>query len=130
METVPHNPDSATGTAGAAGAGAAAVASSGAPADGATASSGAPVASHRVPLLELITKASCHLCEDARDVVAGIAGELGLPWQEVSIDDNAELTARYGEEIPVVMVDGIQRDFWHIDPVRLRKILLRAREVR
>ena len=45
---------------------------------------------------------------------------------EISLDGNAELTARYGEEIPVVLVDGIQRDFWQIDPVRLRTILERA----
>lgn len=78
------------------------------------------------PRLELVTRAGCHLCDDARAVVEEVAGGLGLPWHEVNIDGNAELVARYGEEIPVVLVDGIQRDFWHIDPVRLRSILSRA----
>jgi len=76
-----------------------------------------------VPRLELITKAGCHLCEDARGVVAGVASELGLAWSEVGIDGDAPLLARYAEEIPVVLVDGVQRDFWHIDPIRLRTIL-------
>lgn len=80
----------------------------------------------KVPLLELVTKDGCHLCEAAVGVVDEVAAELGLPWQEVRIDDDAELTARYGEEVPVVLVDGIQRDFWQIDPVRLRGILARA----
>jgi len=59
-------------------------------------------------------------------VVAEVAAEFGLDWQERLIDDDADLTARYGEEIPVVLVDGVPRDFWHIDPVRLRGILARA----
>lgn len=80
----------------------------------------------RVPLLELVTKAGCHLCDDAREVVAQVAGGLGLSWSELSLDGNAALTARYGEEVPVVLVDGIQRDFWQIDPLRLRTILERA----
>ena len=80
----------------------------------------------RIPLLELITKASCHLCDDARTVVSGVAAELGLPWTERQIDGDEDLTARYGEEIPVVLVDGIQRDFWHVDPVRLESVLRQA----
>lgn len=79
-----------------------------------------------VPVVELLTRGGCHLCEDARSVVADVTGSLGLLWQEVDIDDDAELTARYGEEIPVVLVDSIQRDFWQIDPLRLRSILSRA----
>ena len=81
----------------------------------------------RIPLLELITKASCHLCDDARTVVSAVAAGLGLAWTERQIDGDEDLAARYGEEIPVVLVDGIQRDFWHIDPVRLESILRRAR---
>ncbi|MGA7207165.1 MAG: glutaredoxin family protein [Specibacter sp.] len=84
-----------------------------------------PPAAH-APKLELITKAGCHLCAAAQDVVSGVAAELGLAWMEISLDGDAALTARYGEEIPVVLVDGVQRDFWHIDPVRLRAVLLRA----
>lgn len=76
--------------------------------------------------VELLTRAGCHLCEEARAVVAEVAGGLGLPWHEVDIDGDAALTARYGEEIPVVLVDGVQRDFWQIDPVRLRTILARS----
>lgn len=80
----------------------------------------------RVPRLELVTKEGCHLCDDAREVLTQVAGGLGLDWSELSLDGDAALTARYGEEIPVVLVDGIQRDFWQIDPVRLRTILERA----
>ena len=86
----------------------------------------APAAPAGTPDLALVTKSGCHLCADARDVVAAVAVELKLPWRELSIDNDPELARRYGEEIPVVLVDGVQRDFWHIDPARLRKVLGRA----
>ncbi|MGP9500990.1 glutaredoxin family protein [Specibacter sp. AOP5-B1-6] len=92
------------------------------PADGAA----GPKTGAGEPLLELVTRAGCHLCDDARAVVTEVAGALGMSWSEVSIDDDPELSARFGEEVPVVLVDGVQRDFWHIDPNRLRSVLGRA----
>ncbi|MFD1213855.1 glutaredoxin family protein [Arthrobacter sp. GCM10027362] len=74
--------------------------------------------------LVLLTKPGCHLCEAARRTVAAVAGELGLPWAERSILEDPALEARFAEEVPVVMIDGVQRDFWHIDPARLRRLLL------
>ena len=42
------------------------------------------------------------------------------------MDAVPELRERYAEEIPVVLVDGIQRDFWKIDEARLERVLQRA----
>ncbi|MEH0108531.1 glutaredoxin family protein [Tersicoccus sp. MR15.9] len=77
----------------------------------------------RSPEVVLLTRPGCHLCDDARAVVADVTASLGLDWTERSIDGDAEATARFGEEIPVVLIDGVQRDFWRIDPVRLRRLL-------
>jgi hypothetical protein len=77
----------------------------------------------RLPKLSLITKPDCHLCQDAREVVGRVAADLGLAWEERSIDDDAGLAERFAEEIPVVMIDGVQRDFWKIDESRLRRLL-------
>jgi hypothetical protein len=78
------------------------------------------------PEVVLITKANCHLCADARDVVGRVTAGLGLEWSEQSIDDDAGLRERYAEEIPVLLVDGVQRDFWRIDEARLVRTLRRA----
>ena len=76
---------------------------------------------HRITLL---AKPGCHLCEDARDVIARVAGELGVPWEEVSIETSAELQEKYWEMIPVTLVDGVQHDFWRVSEDRLRRALL------
>jgi glutaredoxin len=75
------------------------------------------------PRVTLYGKPGCHLCEDAREVVAEICGELGVEWVEVSILDDEELFRRFGEQIPVTYVDGKQHDFWRVDPGRLRAAL-------
>ncbi len=71
----------------------------------------------------LYTRPRCHLCDVARATVADVCGELGESFVELDISDDAELTARYGEEVPVTMVDGRQHDFWRVDPDRLRAAL-------
>jgi glutaredoxin len=73
--------------------------------------------------LVLLTKPGCHLCQAARETVERVAGELGVSWEEKNILEEPELERRFAEEIPVVMIDGVQRDFWHIDPERLRRLL-------
>ena len=78
------------------------------------------------PTVVLITKADCHLCEEARRTVGRVAAELGLEWSEEQVDQQPELRERYAEEIPVVLVDGVQRDFWKIDEARLERVLQRA----
>jgi hypothetical protein len=78
------------------------------------------------PEVVLITRADCHLCADARDAVERVTASLGLGWTEQQVDDRPELRERYAEEIPVVLVDGIQRDFWKIDEVRLERVLQRV----
>jgi hypothetical protein len=78
------------------------------------------------PEIVLITKADCNLCADARDAVGRVTAALGLEWTEQPVDQLPELRERYAEEIPVVLVDGIQRDFWKIDEIRLERVLQRA----
>jgi hypothetical protein len=78
------------------------------------------------PRVVLITKADCHLCEEARDAVGRVTALLGLEWTEESVDNQPDLRDRYAEEIPVVLVDGVQRDFWKIDEIRLERVLQRA----
>lgn len=73
--------------------------------------------------LVLLTRPDCHLCDDARSVVSRVAAELHIPWQEQDISGDTALEDRFSEEVPVVMIDGVQRDFWRIDEARLRRLL-------
>lgn len=84
---------------------------------------GAAAAAARPVRITLIGKPGCHLCEDARAVVARVAAETGVAWEERSILDDPALAERYAEEIPVTLVDGRQHDYWRVDEGRLRAAL-------
>ena len=73
----------------------------------------------------LIGKPGCHLCDDARAVVAQVCGETGDTWAELSILDDPALAAEHWDRIPVVLVDGQPHDFFRVDPARLRAALAR-----
>lgn len=71
----------------------------------------------------LYSRPGCHLCDDARAVIERVCAELGEAYDEVSILDDPALLERYGEEIPVTLVDGRQHDFFRVDADRLRAAL-------
>ena len=73
--------------------------------------------------VRLVGKPGCHLCEDARAVVARVCAELGVDWDEVSILDDPALADLYWEQIPVTIVDGRVLDVWRVEPARLRAAL-------
>jgi glutaredoxin len=75
------------------------------------------------PRVVLLGRPGCHLCDDAREVIARVTAELGVQWQERSVDDDPELLRRYAEQIPVTFVDGRRHDFWRVDEARLRAAL-------
>ncbi|MCF3103259.1 glutaredoxin family protein [Streptomyces roseoverticillatus] len=71
----------------------------------------------------LVGKPGCHLCDAAEAVIADVCGELGARWEKKDITQDEELHRKYWEQIPVILVDGAQHDFWRVDPDRLRKAL-------
>jgi glutaredoxin len=75
------------------------------------------------PRVTLYSRPGCHLCDDARVVIERVCADLGEAYVEVSIDDDPTLAERFGEEIPVTLVDGRQHDFWRVDEQRLRVAL-------
>ena len=50
-----------------------------------------------------LTRKGCHLCDEARPVLARAIRRLGVAVNEVDIDTDDRLTAEYGLRIPVVL---------------------------
>ncbi|MDI5966664.1 glutaredoxin family protein [Streptomyces sp. SL13] len=73
--------------------------------------------------ITLITRPGCHLCDAARATVEKVAAEVGCAVEERDITTDQELYDRYWEQIPVVLIDGAQHDFWQVKEERLRKAL-------
>ena len=69
----------------------------------------------------------CHLCERALDQVRALRDELGFELEEVAIDGDPDLEARYRELIPVVEIDGVQAFVYFVPPEALRRKLAQTR---
>jgi glutaredoxin len=80
------------------------------------------VTQHQITLL---SRPGCHLCDAAREVIARVAAELGVPWSERDITRSEADLQEYWDKIPVTMIDGVQHDFWHVSEERLRAALAR-----
>ena len=86
----------------------------------------APLA-HRVQdthtRITIYSRPDCHLCDDMKAVVIRVATGTGLTVEHVDITGDAELEARYGLEIPVLVVDGKKAAKYRITEGELTKIL-------
>jgi glutaredoxin len=81
--------------------------------------------------LTLIGKPGCHLCEDAEAAIERVLASFlaSNPSVAVSITqhnilDDAELAARYSEEIPVLLINGNVHNYWRIDEDRFMRALI------
>ena len=86
------------------------------------------------PSLTLIGKPGCHLCDEAREVVAQVVGGLEadgvtVAVEELSILDDADLDVRWHDDIPVVLIGTALHDRWHVDAEQLRTDLLAAADL-
>ena len=74
-------------------------------------------------VITLLSRPGCHLCDEARAVVALVAADLGVTWEERDITRcDADMDA-YWDKIPVTLIDGVQHDFWRVSEERLRGAL-------
>lgn len=81
----------------------------------------------RAERVVVLTRQGCHLCDEVIAQVAAVCAETGEAYAVLDIDSDPDLQRRYTEQVPVTFVDGVQHDFWRVDPVRLKAALLRSR---
>ncbi|HUL26674.1 MAG TPA: glutaredoxin family protein [Streptosporangiaceae bacterium] len=76
-------------------------------------------------VITLLSRAGCHLCDDAREVIARVAADLDVRWEELDITKSESQLREYWDKVPVTLIDGVQHDFWRVSEERLRNALAR-----
>jgi glutaredoxin len=66
------------------------------------------------------SRSNCHLCEVALEVISEIRNEFEFTITKILIDGNAELEEKYGEQVPVILINNQPHDFFRVDPERFR----------
>ena len=52
------------------------------------------------------SRPGCHLCDVAWELLQSLQPRFGFALEKINVDDDPALAARYGEEVPVVTVNG------------------------
>jgi glutaredoxin len=85
-----------------------------------------PAGADRVIAITVYSKPGCHLCEEMKLVVARVVGDSSAAVEEIDISTDPDLEARYGLEIPVLMVNGRKVAKYRIGEAELRRVLSRV----
>jgi hypothetical protein len=75
----------------------------------------------------LYTRQGCCLCDQAWAQLDQARRDYGFALDAVDVDTDPDLASRYGECVPVVLINGRVRFRGRINPILLRR-LLRARD--
>jgi glutaredoxin len=71
-------------------------------------------------MVTVYSRHGCHLCEDAVKTLESMRKELAFEIEIIYIDGNPELEKLYGNEVPVIHINGEHHDFYKVDPERFR----------
>ena len=75
--------------------------------------------------LTLYGRRDCHLCHEMRAVIDAVAQDVPLTVEEVDVDGDEGLAARYGTDVPVLSVNGRTAFKYRVDARALRIRLAR-----
>jgi glutaredoxin len=67
------------------------------------------------------SRSGCHLCEIAIDRIKSTKDELKFELDIKLIDNDVKLQAEYGEQVPVILIEGKVHDYWRVDLDRFTK---------
>ena len=83
------------------------------------------IADERVIRLTIYSRPGCHLCDEMKALVARVGRRSALPIaiEEIDISTDPDLEARYGVEIPVLLVEGKKAAKYRISEPELTRLL-------
>jgi len=74
----------------------------------------------------LLTRQQCCLCEQMKAVVREVQGEMDFELEELDIDSDPKLRARYHDQIPVLFINGRKAFKYRVSREGLKRKLLRS----
>jgi glutaredoxin len=75
------------------------------------------------PKITLYGKAGCCLCDEAKEALNEVRADREFDLEEVDVSLDPALHNRYGERIPVVVVEGEELSEYYVDKQLLHRRL-------
>lgn len=73
--------------------------------------------------ITLYSRPGCHLCVEMKRLVARVIAGSDVSLVEIDVDRTPELARLYGNEVPVLFVDGRKIAKYRVDRARLERAL-------
>ena len=71
--------------------------------------------------IEIYTRPGCHLCDTAKEVIERVGRRIPFVLSVIDIEKDPELEKLYGEQIPVVFINGNKAFKYRVDEAELEK---------
>ena len=82
----------------------------------------------KAPLLQMMTRQGCSLCDDVY-IAGDMAQREGLcRFESVDVDQDETLKKKYGHDVPVLLIDGIEHARHFVEYPKLIVALREAKE--
>lgn len=77
--------------------------------------------------LTLYTRRDCGLCEEMKTVIRRAVAKTPLELEDIDVDGIAELREEFGNEVPVLFINGKKAFKYRVTATELAKRLSKAR---
>ena len=68
------------------------------------------------------------MCDDLKRILLRVRRRMAFELREVDISDDPVLERRYGHDVPVLLLDGVETASHRIDEAEVVRGLIRAQE--
>ena len=74
----------------------------------------------------ILSRHECHLCDVVERMARHVQTEVPFTLIRMNIDENADLAARYGTRVPVVLIDQVEAFAGKVTEGELRRAIQKA----
>jgi glutaredoxin len=71
--------------------------------------------------IDIYSRPDCHLCDEAKEVIERVRCRFPFSIRVINIETDPELEKAYGEQIPVVFINGNKAFKYHVDEAELER---------
>ena len=71
--------------------------------------------------VDIYSRPGCHLCDEAKEVIERVQRRIAFDLKVTNIETDQDLEKQYGEQIPVVFVNGAKVFKYHVDEAEFEK---------
>ncbi len=77
------------------------------------------------PRVTIFSKPDCCLCDEAKTNLLAVREDVPFVLEEVDVSQDSRLLDEYGQEIPVIFIEGRKAFKFRVDPKALKRKLAR-----